>query len=199
MPTTFAVNAAADVVVVATASTTVAVFVTAAVTNAINVVVFVVLVAIDIKLSPLPLLCSHCCLYHRRCRRSSSPLLPSSSLPPPRPLPPSPQPPPPPKPLPPKPPAAVATVTVRRRQCLCHHCRCRCYRRSSCRRYRHHRCRHRRKAATLAKKQRPWQKVGSELMEVNMISGERVPKCSEKNRSTQYFVPDTQHASFAPK
>ena len=31
-----------------------------------------------------------------------------------------------------------------------------------------------------------------------MTSGGRAPKCSKKNRSTQYFVPGLQHASFGP-
>ena len=111
---------------------------------------FVALVAVITNCRHCHCRCSHHCLCHRRCRRSSSPLLPSSSLPPPRPLPPSPQPPPPPKPLPPKPlppkpPAAVATVAIRRRQCRCRHCRCRCPRRRSCRRCRRHRRRHRRR------------------------------------------------------
>ena len=31
-----------------------------------------------------------------------------------------------------------------------------------------------------------------------MTSGGRAPKCSKKNRSTQYFVPGLRHASFGP-
>ncbi len=53
--------------------------------------------------------------------------------------------------------------------------------------------------ATLAKNQRPWWKVGSELMEVKIwLQGGEFQSVLKK-RSTQYFVPGIRHASFAPK
>ena len=57
----------------------------------------------------------------------------------------------------------------------------------------------RKAASKLAKKKRPWWKVGTELTEKKNTEGGRVPKCSEiKKQSTQYFVPDLRHASFGP-
>ncbi len=56
-----------------------------------------------------------------------------------------------------------------------------------------------RKVATLAKKQRPWWKVGSELTEVKMTSGGRVPKCSKKKQAYTIFCTRPTTCEFCTK